>query len=137
MKISHCLLGMVLALGFGNCANAETLLKIKLKFCERESEGSVICDFRLKSPISRSMTMTGGQYTQATDSFGAVYDATTVQIGEVSGLAIKFEIFRGKLTRGRITFEGVNPSIETFSLVTMRFSDGYWKKNQILVKSDN
>ena len=134
-KHLSALFGMILLFVFSNNSFAETLLKIKLKSCQREGNGVVICNFKLKSPISRSMSLTGGQYTQAVDSAGVAYDATEVTIGKVSGLAINFEIFRGVRTKGSVVFEDVDPSIDKFDLITMRFDDGLWKKKNIKIRN--
>ena len=112
---------------------AGTGLQIEMSGCRRSADEAVVCDFSFKSAEGGSNTLTGGQYSQAMDNSGTIYDAIEVQIGEKSGLAVFFVSDPGTRYSGKLVFDGVDNSAGVFKLVTMRFSDGDWEQSNLVI----
>jgi hypothetical protein len=116
-------------------ASAGTGLEIEMNGCRRGADEVVVCDFSFRSAGGGSNALTGGQYSQAMDNSGTVYDAIEVRIGVESGLAVFFESDPGIHYSGKLFFDGVDISVDLFKLVTMRFSDGDWQQSNVVIEN--
>jgi hypothetical protein len=126
---------LVLLLLLNSQVTAGTGLQIEMNSCHRGVDEVVVCDFSFVSAGGGSNALTGAQYSQAMDNSGTVYDANKVQIGDESGLAVFFETDPDTQYSGKLFFEGVEISVDLFTLVTMRFSDGVWQQSNLVIEN--
>ncbi len=128
------LIGSILIL-FSSVILADTKLDVEIDSCQRTVNNDVVCDFQIKSDISRAMALTGGQYSQAIVDSDHFYNSAKVEVQGHVGMAVGFEIEPGVFLIARLWFENIDATVEEFEKLTMRFSDGNWQLENVTVKS--
>lgn len=120
---------------FPEWIQADTQLQVDSNCCECRDTEIVVCRFSITPNTSGSMSATAGPYSQSMDDNDNVYDSSLIEIGVQAGLAVEFKNSNATKSEGKIVFEGVDPTVTRFKLVTMRFSDGMWRKNNVRIIS--